>query len=636
MASSQTDSALKFEGGSVSSVFKNNIIISSAEMNQIINFDRSTIVDNVFIYREEKDFVLQSSLSLTNFSNNVFYSTRINLQDLTCSQCQINLIVFGSKRGLYLTTYPSITLPQNWFTCVLAIQGIEAKFTLTDWKLSGVRIYDTLTGITIRNEVEGNALIQLKNSKIVGRSGRYLTSLQNCNEQVGVILHNSTDLKQNAQLLAKFEVSDVEFANFYQNGCGNSFVFKVSKTSLEGFDFLSLNRVSATNCSSESKIGFEPIQPSGNKCGSISCTGIINRIARDFDGVYSSGPHDIIYYNPDYLKYGCNPLGTLGLACPLNSFASLVFETTSSDRLTSKIFPISITNTNNGAQKQVSSFSLHALANNRLGVGQAVLPINEKYILRFADSLPYNIRIQMLNGQDTSYYDLVFNLSSNRPYQVTNNGVPVLTLPINSTQGFDFRADHTCGANFFDDSTNTVYIRVTGKNCVLDLKVHEAVKAQARYNVPLTDFWSYNGVLAFQDKIAAVLKIPLNRLVIFRIYEGSTVIDFGIMSENPIERSEDTSTNITIQQDDTLKELGVIKSTLLSSNMDINIAKLLEFTVRTTYDTSYTYYSTVPFTNFLADLTLKIVLPITLVIAIVFLAIIVRKFRRFNGLMSYN
>jgi hypothetical protein len=87
-----------------------------------------------------------------------------------------------------------------------------------------------------------------------------------------------------------------------------------------------------------------------------------------------------------------------------------------------------------------------------------------------------------------------------------------------------------CGENRFVGVENFLefYIR---PNCEIKIEPRDAIMTKVRMEWSLAEFYSNGGVTRFVDRLAASLGINANRIKTVAVYEGSTIVDFTIESE---------------------------------------------------------------------------------------------------------
>ena len=69
------------------------------------------------------------------------------------------------------------------------------------------------------------------------------------------------------------------------------------------------------------------------------------------------------------------------------------------------------------------------------------------------------------------------------------------------------KANALCGANFFNTTSNTLSVRLTGDpSCFIKTRVTNSVKARIKYAIDYASFFQHNGVDLFTSLIRKTLE----------------------------------------------------------------------------------------------------------------------------------
>lgn len=86
-----------------------------------------------------------------------------------------------------------------------------------------------------------------------------------------------------------------------------------------------------------------------------------------------------------------------------------------------------------------------------------------------------------------------------------------------------------CGENRYEGVTNVLEFFIT-PHCPLTIQPRDAIMLGVRLEFTMAQFFANGGVTTFVDRMAASLGIHAADLKVVSVYEGSTIIDFQIIS----------------------------------------------------------------------------------------------------------
>jgi hypothetical protein len=89
-----------------------------------------------------------------------------------------------------------------------------------------------------------------------------------------------------------------------------------------------------------------------------------------------------------------------------------------------------------------------------------------------------------------------------------------------------------CGENRYEGVTNVLEFFITPeRDCILTIMPRDAIMLGVRLEFTMEEFFATGGVVSFVDRMAASLGIHAADIRVVSVYEGSTIIDFQIISD---------------------------------------------------------------------------------------------------------
>jgi hypothetical protein len=88
-----------------------------------------------------------------------------------------------------------------------------------------------------------------------------------------------------------------------------------------------------------------------------------------------------------------------------------------------------------------------------------------------------------------------------------------------------------CGEFRFEGVINRLQFYITPNNCVLTIKPRDAIMLAIRMEFTMAEFFAKGGITTFTDRMAASLGIHRADLKVVTVYEGSTIVEFAVMSD---------------------------------------------------------------------------------------------------------
>lgn len=84
---------------------------------------------------------------------------------------------------------------------------------------------------------------------------------------------------------------------------------------------------------------------------------------------------------------------------------------------------------------------------------------------------------------------------------------------------------------YFHDNYTIHFVLNGSKNCGVYIQLSNSIKLNARFEMPIDEFYSKNGTTLFIDRMAALLGIKdTSRIKIVGVYSGSVTVIVQILS----------------------------------------------------------------------------------------------------------
>ena len=143
-------------------------------------------------------------------------------------------------------------------------------------------------------------------------------------------------------------------------------------------------------------------------------------------------------------------------------------------------------------------------------------PEKQKFVLHAAAATGFKVRIKYSNAGAYAIYD-----ASNRVVEPTEWD--------DATEDWADLPRQRCGENRYIGVTNVLEFFIT-PGCPLTIMPRDAIMLGVRLEFTMDEFFATGGVVSFVDRMAASLGIHKADIRVVAVYEGSTIIDFQIIS----------------------------------------------------------------------------------------------------------
>ena len=454
-------------------------------------------------------------------------------------------------------------------------QGVVNRQDIFEARVSDMILADNGNALAINGGKAKNKSVypvnRLTNSVIVGRAladckecykgesecnqnGIY-TSLFNSAkydfyfEKTRMPLHNSTSA--GFMYGGKQLIEDVEFINFKkEKDCKErNFAIRMNNFYQDASVAVYLKRTKLTNVDDKSKFYFPNHKRHLNTpvhCGNHDCTANYNTPIYDLDGSIFGGKQMTFFGNnrdtdQDRTK-GTNRNAGIDGECTFfetwngfgcnNEYAQLLVISPGGAR-TPIITPLTLERRDYDVNI-AEDFQFHNDVESLINL-TAMVRKDVMTDLFYKSELKSGIKYQLFSSNDNDYTILKMNSTNPATMVVVNTkrNKSVDSIVLNKDEKLDLSIhSRECGANHYYPANRTIIFLVTGKsNCQVQIKNIDSIKLTTRFDIPVADFYKEGGVSKVQDNIAALLGIPVYRIRVVSVVEGSSVVNILILSE---------------------------------------------------------------------------------------------------------
>ena len=323
-------------------------------------------------------------------------------------------------------------------------------------------------------------------------------------------------------------------------------------------------------------------------CGAFPCTGPLNMALKFSNTIASGSPtpsidkittsqisFQIIPNNEgasEYINSWLSVSSWNGYLCKNTNIAQLMLESLDSDTETRTISPMYIIDQSSSFKTKLNSFMDHCWDGHytcqfRLSRFPSLVQTNKFYEVKFTGTQPANTRYTIAGGATgVDWLHLKIDFSQSRLFNVYANDVLVKANDFDPTTNQLTPIKKTkCGENVYYKPT-FIYEFYLTYGCTIKFAGLDYVEAMVRLQISYNDFFSQIGTSKFIDKFASVLGITQDTIRIVSIYEGSTVVYFGV------------TTSSTTSSSDTTKQLAQVNDQLsyqcANGNLGLGVAVL--------------------------------------------------------------
>lgn len=331
-------------------------------------------------------------------------------------------------------------------------------------------------------------------------------------------------------------------------------------------------------------------------CGQFVCTGPLNTILKFTNARATGSPapsitdittslttFQIIPNNVGASEYvtPCNSVTPWNAyLCSNKNIAQLVIDSLDADSETRLISPINVLGQTSRFNSTLNSFmdhttDAHYTSLHRLSRFPSLVQTNQFYEIRFTGTQPGSTRYTIAGGESgVDWLHLKIDFSQSRLFDVYANDVLIKPNDFNSTTNQLTPIKKTqCGENIYFRQTYIYEFYLT-YGCTVKFVGQSFVEAMVRLQISYSDFFSTIGTSTFVDRFASVLGITQDTIRIVGVYEGSTVVYFGISTPTGTASADQTKAlteiNDKLNYQCTNGNLNLGASVLACSSMVIN------------------------------------------------------------------
>ena len=294
-------------------------------------------------------------------------------------------------------------------------------------------------------------------------------------------------------------------------------------------------------------------------CGNLLCTGELNWLFTDEDGLFLGNKGQIIPLNPGINSAKCQVTNNdwNGQFCSGYAFGVLQFQNTASDQRTRPIAPVNLTSQHmNNVLNQWKEWLWQGKTpmNRRLSRFHGIIELNVSVDVEFVVTVPQQMkfRLESKDSDDFVLLNIVYERSNVIEVWNTINSKFIEPSRANSTNLIE--KNRSCGANVYDSNLNKIsFILTAEKDCVLSVRTINAVRVNLRMETTLDDFYKNDGEATFFDKISTFLGIDFSRIRIANIRAGSVIVDFQIVENKGFDQGASSTDSINLNINDALK-----------------------------------------------------------------------------------
>ena len=154
-----------------------------------------------------------------------------------------------------------------------------------------------------------------------------------------------------------------------------------------------------------------------------------------------------------------------------------------------------------------------------------------------------------------------------------------------------------CGNHYYFPKNQTVIWTMTASpSCKVEIEELNTIQLTTRLDISVADFYNDIGETTFIDRLAALLGIHPSRIKIVGVRQGSTILDYFIVSKA---ESENQTTNSASDNKDLASVVEKLNQLVSENKLDLG-APILEMSsnILVTADEGLNTNSTCVFTNY--------------------------------------
>ena len=222
----------------------------------------------------------------------------------------------------------------------------------------------------------------------------------------------------------------------------------------------------------------------------------------------------------------------------------MMFESLDDDAWDRALQPIFLLNEETGFNNTLNAMMDHIwdtfyTGQRRMARFPTALATGQDYTLEFSSTPAKKMRFNLDARTGGTKIKIPYPVAGS--IQVTANGKKKSYTPWDDAINASSPLTKTkgCGENRFVGILNFLEFWLE-PGCLIEIQPKDSIMAKVRMDWSMAEFYSDGGTTRFADRLAASLGIDSFRIKVVAVYEGSTVVDFEIESEEPEVTEEPT------------------------------------------------------------------------------------------------
>mmetsp|Transcript_8382 Transcript_8382/g.16636 ORF Transcript_8382/g.16636 Transcript_8382/m.16636 type:complete len:1637 (+) Transcript_8382:5150-10060(+) len=431
------------------------------------------------------------------------------------------------------------------------------------------------------------------------------------------MMMSPSDVDKDPAFSGEFRYSNIYLGNFKNSAiCGSKQTALVSNPNSPDFSVPQIfTNVLLDNVAEDSLFYMNDPKPGWanlDDCGEFPCTGPLNVLVRDTDGSLSSNATTtyLLPNNPGVaLKDSCTFIAkSNGYVCKKTKlqnfdYSVLVFESLDDDRYDRTFSPIYITSddfvlsaADGKYYNKLNTFMDHVwdgfyTGQKRLSRFPTIIPFNRFINITATGTWPDKMRYHLAGSDDNVKDSSVITIQYQHPFTIVlyKNGVKQSPLQVTENDSNHVSLNSASGSHkWFPESRLLQFNARAGD--IYELRTVQSIQLTVRMDMTPAQFFADDGVTNFIDRLAAALGIPVYRIRVAQVKEGSTIVYAEILtndekteSEQKVEAQSIKSTIETKAQDGTLS----LNAPILS--LSVGISSTASTVASTDTDTPTTF-----------------------------------------------
>ena len=232
--------------------------------------------------------------------------------------------------------------------------------------------------------------------------------------------------------------------------------------------------------------------------------------------------------------------------CTDDNIGVMLFDSEDPDRMDRSVQPVYVQHFDSGFDNKLNSFMDHCwdgfytCQKRESRFPTVVYQVWDEYNLEYTGTPPNKQSFRLYGKPGSKGFLVTIKYPNAGAYQILDSNKEAImhTDWDHEAKTWAKPKGRFCGEFRYEGVINRLQFWLE-RGCVLYVRPRDAIMLAIRMEFTMSEFYGKGGVTTFTDRMAAVLGIHRADLKVVTVYEGSTIVEFQVMSDPEAEEEED-------------------------------------------------------------------------------------------------